>query len=218
MKTDSQLQKDIQDQLEWEASIENAGQIGVTTKNGIVTLTGYVANYTEKMAAERVAKLIVGVKAIANDLEVRLLKFNERSDTDIATAAVYALKWHAAITDEHIKVTVRNGQITLEGKVDWNYQREAACDAVRSLIGAKGLINLLTIVPKVQPGEVAGKIESAFKRSAEVDARRVHVEAHDGTVVLSGKVTSWSERDEAERAAWSAPGVTKVENHVTVGA
>jgi osmotically-inducible protein OsmY len=142
---------------------------------------------------------------------------SERSDTEIATAVLSAFKWHAAVPEEKIKVTVRGGFITLEGTVEWQYQREAAANAVRLLLGVRGVTNLINIKPRVMVGDVESKIEAAFKRSAEVDAKHVRVEAHDGTVVLNGNVASWNERTEAERAAWSAPGVTKVENHLVIG-
>jgi osmotically-inducible protein OsmY len=215
MKSDTQLRNDIVDQLEWEPSID-AAQIGVRVKNGIVTLTGHVPQYGQKLHAERVAKSVAGVKAVADELEVRLLSTSERSDTEIASAALSAIRWHATVPEETVKVTVRDGLVTLEGTADWQYQSEAASDAVRPLVGVRGVLNLIKIKPKVTVQDIEAKIEAAFKRSALVDAKHVRVEARDGKVVLHGNVASWSERAEAERAAWSAPGVTNVENHVTV--
>jgi osmotically-inducible protein OsmY len=213
--TDTKLQHDVLEELEWEPSVD-ASQIGVTAKDGVVTLTGCVSNYSHKMAAERVTKRIYGVSAVANDIEVKLLGSGERSDTDIAAAAVNALRWQANIPDDRIKVTVRQGWVTLEGEVDWQYQKEAAQQVVHNLIGVKSVTDSVKLKARVQPGDVKDKIEAAFKRSAEIDARRVAVESHDGRVILSGRVHSWSERDEAQRAAWAAPGVTAVENHITV--
>lgn len=217
MKSDTQLQRDVLDALDWEASID-ASQIGVTAKDGVVTLTGCVPRYLDKMDAQRTVQSTGGVRAVANEIEVRLEGSGVRNDTEIATAALNALEWHTAVPTERIKVAVKNGWVTLEGTVDWQYEREAVADAVSYLQGVAGVNNLITLVPKVTPAEVRTKIEAAFKRSAEVDAQHVNVEARDRSVVLNGKVSSWTERREAERAAWSAPGVTKVDNRLTVGA
>jgi osmotically-inducible protein OsmY len=212
---DTKLQHNVLAELEWDPSIE-ASKIGVAAKDGVVTLTGSVSSYGDKMIAERVAKRVYGVKALANDLEIKLLGSATRTDTDIASAAVSALKWHARVPDDRIKVTVRHGWITLEGDVEWWYQKDAAEGAVRNLMGAKGITNDVKVKTRVKPAEVKDKIEAAFKRSAEIDARRVSVEAHGSTVVLSGSVRSWEEREQAQHAAWAAPGVTMLENHITV--
>jgi osmotically-inducible protein OsmY len=217
MKSDTQLQRDVLDALDWEPSID-VSQIGVTAKDGVVTLSGCVPRYLEKMDAQRTVQSLAGVSAVANEIEVRVPGSGTRNDTDIAAAAVHSLEWHTAVPKERVKLAVRNGWITLEGNVDWQYQRAAAADAVSYLQGVAGVNNLITIAPQATPAEVRAKIEAAFKRSAEVDAQRVRVEAHDGTVTLHGKVSAWAERSEAERAAWSAPGVTKVDNRLTVGA
>jgi osmotically-inducible protein OsmY len=213
--SDTKLQHDVLAELEWEPSID-ASQIGVTAKDGVVTLTGSVSSYVHKMTAERVTKRIYGVSAVANDIEVKLLGSAQRSDTDIASAAVNALRWDACVPDDRIKVTVSHGWVTLEGEVDWQYQKEAAKRVAHNLIGVKGITDSIKLKARVQPGEVKDKIEAAFRRSAEIDARRISVEARDGRIILSGRVHSWTERDEAQQAAWAAPGVTAVENDITV--
>lgn len=217
MKTDAdtKLQHDVLAELEWDPSVD-ASQIGVTAKDGVVTLTGVVSSFADKMAAERAAKRVYGVRAVANDIEVKLPGGTERSDTEIAAAAVNALKWDTSVPGEAITVTVRNGWITLEGEVEWFYQKDASERAVRLLKGVKGVVNNIKVKSRVKPGDIKDKIEEAFKRNAEIDARRITVETQDGKVILSGRVRSWAERDEAEQAAWSAPGVTAVENHITV--
>jgi osmotically-inducible protein OsmY len=213
MKSDSQLQHDVLQELEWRPSID-ASQIGVLAKNGVVTLTGFVPKYADKIEAERVAKSVAGVKAVADEIDVRLAQTT--NDIDIANAALYALKWHTWIPNEKIKVTVTDGWITLEGTVDWQYQREAARETVCHLQGVKGVTNRIAITVRPQPKDIRDKIEAAFRRSAEVDARHVQVDAHDNTIVLTGNVSSSSEWAEAERVAWAAPGVIAVDNRLTV--
>jgi osmotically-inducible protein OsmY len=215
MKTDTQLQHDVLAELGWEPSI-NASQIGVTAKDGVVTLTGSVASFADKMTAERVTKRVYGVKAVANDLEVKIPGRSQRTDTDIATAALNVLKWDTTIPEDRIKVTVRHGYITLEGQVDWGYQKDSAERGVRNLTGVMGLTSQITVKSRVQPADIKSKIEAAFKRSAELDARRVGVEARDGKVILHGNVHSWAEKEQAEQAAWAAPGVSEVESRLTV--
>lgn len=216
MKSDAQLKHDVTDELEWEPSVD-ASQIGVGVKGGIVTLTGEVSHFAEKTEAERLVKTVAGVKAVANDIEVRVPGISAQNDREIAEAAVNALRWHTSIPSDNVKVTVRDGYVTLEGTVEWQYQREAVQNSVRFLKGVKGVASLIKLAVKPKPKDIKSKIEAAFTRNAEVDADHVQVETDDGTVILKGKVGSWTELAEAERVAWTAPGVTDVDNRLTVG-
>lgn len=180
----------------------------------VVTLTGQVSNYGEKCRAERVAKRVAGVVGLANDIEVRLS--TERTDADIAQAAALALKIDTTTPPDQVKVIVEHGWITLEGRVDWYYQKSSAESAVRHLAGVKAVTNAIAVTPKVIPAEVRSQIEQAFKRNAQIDARRISIEAHDRKVILCGTVRSWAELHEAETAAWAAPGVSEVDNRLTV--
>jgi osmotically-inducible protein OsmY len=213
--TDRELKQHVENALEWEPSFD-AADIGVSVDAGVVTLRGDVGSYAAKSAAERVALRVYGVKAVANDLTVRLLTAFERNDTDIAQAAVTALTWNAAVPGNGVTVIVSNGWLTLNGTLDWQFQKEAAARAVRDLTGVRGVTNSITVKPHVQAGDVRAKIEAAFKRSAEIDARRISVTATGGAIVLNGHVRSWAERQEAERAAWAAPGVSRVDDRITV--
>jgi osmotically-inducible protein OsmY len=215
MKTREQLQRDVQDELKWEPRIDEAG-IGVSVEDGVVTLSGHVSSFAERTSAERATKRVAGVKAIANELVVKLPFSMERDDTDIAEAAVKALGWRSDIPGDTIKVTVSKGWLTLEGDLDWNYQKESATNAVRYLTGVKGISNLIRIKPRVDASRVREKIEDALTRSAEVDARNIAVSVEGGKVTLRGKVRSWAERDDANDAAWAAPGVTEVEDNLRV--
>ncbi len=205
----------VLDELAWEPSVD-AAHIGVSVKDGIVALTGHVPTYAEKFAAELAARRVHGVKAIVNELEVKLPGSSVRTDEDIAADAVKALQSNVFVPADAIRITVRDGWIILEGEVEWQYQRDAAENAVRFLAGVKGVSNLIEIKPRVSPAEVQHKIEDAIRRSAEMDARRVGVEVRDGEVVLRGTVRSWAEKEEAERAAWAAPGVRRVQDLITV--
>jgi osmotically-inducible protein OsmY len=213
--TDRDLQEQVQKALDWEPSVD-AADIGVSVENGIVTLRGDVKTYWEKAAAERVALAVYGVKAVADDVNVRLGDGQKRTDTDVAQAAVSALRWNAVVPDERISVAVSDGWVTLKGKVDWEYQRVAAAHAVRDLTGVRGVTNSIGIESHVSASDVKSQIEAALKRSAEVDARRINVGVSESKVTLSGNVHSWFERDEARRAAWAAPGVKEVDDRIAV--
>ncbi|HUB43959.1 MAG TPA: BON domain-containing protein [Acetobacteraceae bacterium] len=215
MRSDLDIKRDVEAELRWNPDID-ATDIAVAVKNGVVTLTGFVRSYTQKREAERTVKRVAGVAAVANDLEVRLPIFNQRPDPEIARDAVAAIQHNLPYSGDHIRVVVRDGWITLEGTVEWNYQRERAEEAVRHVRGLKGVTNLIQLSPRVLPTEVKHKIDEALRRSAEVDAERITVETDGGTVILKGTVRSWVERDAAERTAWAAPGVTRVENQITV--
>lgn len=216
MKTDLQLQRDVLDELKFEPSIREA-EIGIAAMAGVVTLTGFVDSYAEKFSAERTAERVGGVKAVADEIKVKLPGAHQRSDTDIAHAVVNALRWDIQVPDDRIKATVDDGWIALDGEVEWQYQKWAAEGAVRNLTGVKGVSNLLTVKPrKASTHEVGQKIKDSMRRHAERDADRITIEAKDGRVTLRGTVSSFAERQDAERAAWQALGVTNVEDMIAV--
>jgi osmotically-inducible protein OsmY len=216
MKTDLQLQQDVLEELKFEPSIREA-EIGVAVKGGVVSLTGFVDSYAQKFTAERTAEHVGGVRAVADDIKVKLPGSYQRSDTDIAHAAVNALRWDIQVPDDRIKTTVDNGWINLEGDVEWQYQKWAAEGAVRNLTGVKGVTNLIAVKPKnVSTYEVGQKIKDSLRRHAERDADKITIEAKDGRVTLRGTVSSFAERQDAERAAWQAAGVTKVNDMIAV--
>lgn len=219
MRRDSDIKRDVEEELHSAPSID-ATDIAVAVKDGVVALTGFVHSYIEKFEAERAAKRVLGVVGVANDLQVRLRGRDERPDPEIARDAVAAIKTRLPLAGENIKVVVEDGWVTLEGEVEWHYQRELAESTVRWVKGVKGITNLIKLRPgrAPSPDEIRRKIEEAFRRSAEIDANRITVEMHGDEVILKGTVRSWAERQEAERVAWTTPGVTKVDNRLVVSA
>jgi osmotically-inducible protein OsmY len=215
MRSDSDIERDVKEELKWDPDLD-ATDIGVSVSKGVVTLTGFVKSYLDRYEAETAVKRVAGVIGVANDLEVRIPSIDERPDPEIARDAAAALKTQLPFSSEHIKVIVKNGWVTLEGPVEWQYQKTTAENVVRRIKGVKGVTNSIILKPRVQPSELKNKILEAFKRNAEVDANRIQIEANGSEVILKGSVRSWIEREEAERVAWSAPGVTKVEDRIVV--
>ena len=215
MTTNNPLKRHVEDALGWAAGVDER-QIGVTATDGVVTLSGYVPSYYQRVEAERAVKRVYGVKGVANDLEVDLPGDSHRTDTEIAAAALTALKDRITVPRDKIQVSVRNGWVTLDGKVDWQYQRESAYNAVKHLAGVKGVDNEITIKSDMKPGDIKAKIEAALVRDARLEARKIRVEAKDHTVTLRGTVDSFDDREEAENAAWSAPGVWDVQDELIV--
>ena len=215
MKSDDRIQLDVIEQIKWNPLL-SASEIGVSVKNGIVTLSGQLDTYLQKMEVEKEARKVAGVKAIAEDLHVGVSPLNKRTDTEIAEAAVNALKWHTSIPDEKIKIKVDDGIITLEGEAQWAFQREAAGNALANLAGVRSIINDIKVKQKSTPKDVKQKISAAFHRHASIDADKIQVEVLGTKVILRGRVRSFAEVEDAERAAWSAPGILTVVNEIEV--
>ena len=215
MKTDEQIQQDVMDELRWQPFL-NASEIGVSVKNGVVTLSGIVNSYAKKVAAERAAKSIKGVRAVAEDIVVHVQPSSEKSDSELAAAILTALKWHTDIEEEDIKIKVEDGFVTLEGRVQWGYERDVVSEAIENITGVNGIFNNIVVTPVAKPENVKAKIQAAFERNALIDAERIRVEISGDHVVLNGNVNSGFEKQIAEQAAWMAPGVKSVENHLGI--
>jgi len=215
MKSDIQIQKDVIDELKWKPNLK-ASEIGVAVKNGVVTLSGQVDSYLKKLAAEKVVKRTSGVKALAEDIQIGVSPAYSKTDTEIAEAVLNALKWHTAVQEEKIKIKVENGNVTLEGEVEWEYERNNAKLAIENLTGVRCVFNLIIIKPKITSSGIEQKITSAFKRSAIIDAGKISAEVIGSRVILHGKVRSFTEKEDAENAAWFAPGVTNVESRLEI--
>ena len=215
MRSDHGIRRDVEDELRWDPDLDPT-DIAVAVNSGVVTLAGFVRSYMQKYQAEAAAKRVAGAVGVVNDLEVRLPGIDERPDPEIARDAIARLKSELPFSWEKIRLIVKNGFLTLEGEVEWNYQRQRAEEAVRRVRGLKGVTNSIEVKPRVAPMEIRRKIEEALRRAAELDASRITVETTGNEVILRGTVRSWAERQEAERAAWAAPGVAKVDNRIIV--
>jgi osmotically-inducible protein OsmY len=215
MRSDDDIRRDVEEELRSDPEVDPTN-IAVMAKDGVVTLTGFVRSYIETYKAEQAAKRVKGVVAVANDIDVHLPGIDRLPDPDIARNAATAIRLQLPNAVENIKVVVRDGRVTLEGEVEWNYQREIAEDVVRRIPSVMGISNLIKVKPRGEPKDTKRKIEEAFKRNAEIDLQRISVEANDGEVILKGTARSWAERQEAERVAWSMPGIAKVDNRIVV--
>jgi osmotically-inducible protein OsmY len=215
MKTDMQIQKDVMEELRWEPLLDST-DIGVAVKNGIVTLSGLVKNYSSKLAAEKAARRVSGVKAVAEDIQVGISPEFKRTDAEIAESILNALKWHSAIQEEKVKIKVEEGHVKLEGDVEWDYQRTSARNAIENIPGIRSVLNLITVKPRLSVTDLEKKIQSAFQRSATIDADNIIIEVMGDSVTLRGKVRSMVEKEDAEAAVWNAPGVSHVDNKLEI--
>ncbi len=217
MKTNEVLQKDVMAEIKWEPLLRNvAPQIGVTASDGVITLSGRVNSYSEKLAAEHAAQRVSGVKVVAENIEVNAKPEDARTDTDIALAVKNALTWHSLVNEDLVEIKVENGWVYLDGEAEWDYQKKAAENAVENLTGVLGVINRINIKNMVNVKDVKSNIARAFHRSATIDSGNVVIEVHDNTVTLRGRVKSFAEKNDAEKATWSAPGVNAVINHLEI--
>lgn len=216
MRTDTDIKRDVEAELRFRPDIDER-DIAIKVNNAVVALSGFTRTYLDKQRAEDTVKRVAGVAGVANDIEVRLGSADGLTDPEITRTAVQAIRSTVPAVSENIKVLVHHGHITLEGQVEWFYLKEDAERAVRGLRGVSGVTNSISIQPTVKAGEISQRIEDALRRSAQIDANRITIEAHGGEVTLQGRVRSWPEREEAEQTAWSAPGVTRVNNEITVG-
>jgi len=215
MKLDSEIQKDVMAEIRWEPLL-NVSEIGVSVKNSIVTLSGTVDTYTKKLKAEEAAKRVVGVKAVVENVDVKVSSLGQKTDADIAEAVVNALRWHTSVPDEKIKVKVEKGWVTLDGSVEWEFQRNSAKNAITNLSGVIGISNNIKIMPTLKVTDIKNKIASAFQRSATIDSEKINIIADGSRITLTGKVRSYTEKKDAENAAWLAPGVDRVENKIEI--
>ena len=215
MKTDLKIKEDVLAELEWQPNIDET-QIGIIVKDGIVTLEGTVDSYTKKIAAEKAVKNVYGVKAVVEDIKVKYNSSEGKTDAEIAKAAVDTLKWNSSVPDDIIKIKVEDAWVYLSGEVPWEYQKNAAKNAIQKLYGVKGVINNISLKPNLNPIEIQSRISKAFERSAKLEAKRIKVEVDGHVVKLTGTVHSVAEKDEARKTAFLAPGVTKVENNLIV--
>jgi osmotically-inducible protein OsmY len=215
MKNDLEIQQDVINQLSWEPFLK-ASDIGVTVKNGIVTLTGQVDSYYKKISAEKAARKVAGVRAIAEDIQLNVSPSFIKTDAELAESVLNALKWHSAVDEEKLKIKVEDGVVTLDGEVEWEFQRTSARNAVSNLLGIKNVISNISLKPKLTASDIRAKISSAFHRTATIDARKIEVEIQGNKAILRGNVRSYAEKDDAESAAWSAPGIAYVENKLVL--